>query len=907
LHLAVDCLIEQHACKDELDLSGLLLLMPGSRASRQLTEILTDSCQNKKLFLIPPQTSTLAGLPEYIFPRARLAGVIQQQFAWVQSLQRLEPEEFEHVFPERADKSDFLSWAMIAEELQKVNRELSGSLLTFADVAKKEAGTSELFEGRRWEIFEKIKQGYLEALRFRGYEDPENYRREALRAGQCKTDYKIILVGVIDINPFFSACLDSVKESVTALVHAPVELKECFDRFGSIVPSMWRDRRIDIGEEQIEIVWGPTEQALAVIKSIKSSGAREARETTIGVADGELTPFILGELAAEGCSGHDAAGVPLKRLSPGKLITLLGAYLRSNSYAHFAALLRHVDVQAALSRKLEGREPLSEELLLLLDRYYSNHLPHSLSGGFQAAGKDSEKLEAIYEALELLVSDLRLSQRSLSAWAEPISNFLIAIYGGTPLNERNDNERLIIEACEKMKGILTEYETLAAEDNAELDASEAISLFAHHISTVNHALDSDPDSFELLGWLELHLDTAPDLVIGGFNEGFVPESLNADMFLPDSLRRSLGLTDNDRRYARDAYLLSAILKSRRQVTLLAARRSAVSDPLLPSRLLFACNSEDIAKRVKVFYSSETNIEPVAKPDSRVRPGLMLPPEPLPGSQDITRMSVTAFADYLKCPYRFYLKHVLRLRVVDDSLMEMDGALFGTLAHEVLKNFGEIQNTLKNEEDIIREFLCQTLDDLFFKQFGRKPLPSVLLQKEQLAGRLECFARWQCNWADQGWEIKECEVDPAQSGVSLEAGEILMGLSGRIDRIDYNRRLNEWAVIDYKTGDSVKTPEQIHGGTPRRDWENLQLPLYRYILANSRPEMFKAQQVKFGYVVLPKSIKDTGSKWAEWSDEQFEEALEVAKEVAVKVSKQIFWPPSKIKDNFDDFALLCGAQ
>src|SRR5690606_38063570 len=72
----------------------------------------------------------------------------------------------------------------------------------------------------------------------------------------------------------------------------------------------------------------------------------------------------------------------------------------------------------------------------------------------------------------------------------------------------------------------------------------------------------DDAAVELLGWLELPLDDAPVLVITSFNEPYVPSSLDADLFLPNRLRQRLGVLDNERRCARDAYALNSMLASR---------------------------------------------------------------------------------------------------------------------------------------------------------------------------------------------------------------------------------------------------------------------------------------------------------------------------------------------------------
>ena len=104
--------------------------------------------------------------------------------------------------------------------------------------------------------------------------------------------------------------------------------------------------------------------------------------------------------------------------------------------------------------------------------------------------------------------------------------------------------------------------------------------------------------------LNCRSDDAPALVVSGFNEGRVPASLNSDVFLPNQLRRALGIEDNDRRYARDAYALSVLAASREELRLIAGRRSGEGEPMLPSRLLFTCDEPAMANRVVTFFDDE---------------------------------------------------------------------------------------------------------------------------------------------------------------------------------------------------------------------------------------------------------------------------------------------------------------
>ncbi len=110
------------------------------------------------------------------------------------------------------------------------------------------------------------------------------------------------------------------------------------------------------------------------------------------------------------------------------------------------------------------------------------------------------------------------------------------------------------------------------------------------------------EAVEVLGWLELPLDDAAGLIVTGLNEGFVPSVGSADLFLPDRLRKALGLMDNDRRYARDNYALNLLAASRR-LWLIAGRRGMDREPLVPSRLLFACEDVEMAQRARQYFRS----------------------------------------------------------------------------------------------------------------------------------------------------------------------------------------------------------------------------------------------------------------------------------------------------------------
>jgi RecB family exonuclease len=414
-----------------------------------------------------------------------------------------------------------------------------------------------------------------------------------------------------------------------------------------------------------------------------------------------------------------------------------------------------------------------------------------------------------------------------------------------------------------------------------------------------HAADAVPPAsndpaIELLGWLELPLDDTPALIITGMNEGIVPESINADQFLPNTLRRHLGLVDNDHRHARDVFALQRMLASRERVHLVSARRSAEGDPLAPSRLLLACEPAVLTQRLRAFYGEDSEA-PVVITRGRFQASVLQSEFPIPRPKGLDApfdaLRVTQFRDYLACPYRFYLKHGLQLDALDDTAVELDAARFGTLAHAVLEAFG--RHDARHETDVraLRALLDALLDEAAARSFGGDAGPAVLVQIEQLRVRLREFAAWQADWTQQGWRI--LEVESKLIDAALDVDGHAMPIQGRVDRIDIHPVSGEWIVFDYKTSDTPKSPESAH--RKKGEWVDLQLPLYRH-LAHSLACAPRARQTgasgppHVAYLQLPKTGSGVRAVQPKWTDEDFASAIACAQNVVRNVRASIFWPP-----------------
>jgi hypothetical protein len=373
--------------------------------------------------------------------------------------------------------------------------------------------------------------------------------------------------------------------------------------------------------------------------------------------------------------------------------------------------------------------------------------------------------------------------------------------------------------------------------------------------------------------------------------------------ITERIQKDLGLNwDQDRR-ARDRYYFELLLASR-TVKIILARKSADRDPLTPSSLLLADSALVRAKRLTRFFDDSLPTRSIDRP---ITSPIKLQPPAIKDAPSINELRVTAFRDYLRCPYRFYLRHVCKLITVDDKQAELDAASFGSLFHDIFEAFGRSPLAHSSDLQDIIAFVEGEWRDRERNRY-RDSLPSVLVQGEQIKRRLVAFANWQASWFAQGWRILHVELEAIGTAASILVDDKPFYLTGRIDRIDVNTHTGEIAIIDYKTGDSLATPDDRH--REKGEWIDLQLPLYRHLVLGTKASKDVTDQsgaLILGYISIPKSTEETNFYRATWTDEELASADEAARRVVRGLRKGIFEPRSRDKsviDSFAEFARIC---
>ena len=915
-----------------IDLRAELCVVPGSRAGRLLLEDLLRQCETNDRTLLPPRIATPGNAVDELLAPARVdetddintvADGWTVELAWMEALRQSDDDTLRPLAAALPEPDNTPAWQRLARTIAGLHETLAGARCAFADVAPR-AEAMEMFpEGDRWAALAELFERYVTLLQSRGLIDPQVRREQLLRRYERipsgASDVSPVLIGVVELNDLQRAALmaAAAKAGAFALVHAPDSLADRFDALGCVREAAWDDVTIDDERVRVVVADRPMDQAQRVIETIASfDGAFTADDVVIGLGDANLSGVMRRSASWAGLALHDAAGLPMARSPVFRVLKLAADWLQRERFADFAALVRHPHVERWLQRSASGGAATRgiERWARLLDIYYSNHLQGHFTGQWLGSEAERAGMARIHDAVQALLAPLRGGARPLGRWTAPLIDTLETLYQEVIRDADWAKAMRTRDAVDIVARAASDVERSEPAFQPAVDAATAIRMILIRCEDGAIAEPIDERAVEMLGWLELHADPAAALIIAGFNDGAIPSSVTADMFLPDALRRRLGLPHNQSRYARDAYLIAAAQQCRRSLTIIAGRRASNDEPLTPSRLLLNGDDELLVRRAKLLCDGPEHLPPtipigLAEPPEATAFTIPSPPRDLPA---VASMRVTDFKAYLDCPYRFALARLLKLEHLLDDSRELDGLQFGGLLHDVLRDFGNDAHLRESTDpQRIAAATIAMLNEYAQQAFGERPLSAVQIQLAMLQQRLIGFANLQAEMRREGWRIQHVEYDVSNKVALDIPGEAPMSLRGRIDRIDHHLERRAWRVIDYKSGEKAFSPHEAHHGCkslPEADvieWCDLQLPLYEYIL--QRSELPIDGPIELCYVLLPRSSDAVNICPAKWQQAHLDAAIEKAREIVRAVRAERFEPTFDPKRLHDAFARLCHTE
>ena len=921
LHSATEWICERWQRDGQLDLSNNLFVLPTRRSLQRLQQLLVDAAIAREILLTPPTMTTIGGLPEFLYDVENpLASDLCQQLAWCKALMQTPSWKIQELFQIESG-FNIEQWQPYAKLISDLHRRLASDIWSFRSVVREVQALDRSFpELKRWEALKAIQDKYYELLSEVGLWDRQAARSVAARNGLCKTDRQVLLIGVADLNRSTRAMLEQIRDNVSVLVAAPNTSKDHFDEFGGLITEKWIEAKIQFPDDRIRVVDQAEDQAFATAHYITQLGERfSADQITIGVTDSLVEPQVCRSLNAIGVAHRNVMGVPLKETAPVQLMSAMIDYLERQDFRSYAALVRHPDFFQYVCEKTKSNSWLPK-----LDEYQQKGLPDRIEIGKANTFGDPEsirkryqhqeeiadrfvetavQLNQVHDTVSKLLKALTGKKKPIANWTDAWCNVLTKIYGKRTLNKNVPDDLRTAAACRELYIALVDKQEVPDSWKLKEPAARAMQVAIEAASESTVIEPPVTDAVELAGWLDLVLDDAPVLIVTGMNDENVPSSEHGHLFLPNSLCRDLGILDNDRRYARDAYALSVMTGVRDNLLLVVGRRDPAGEPLKPSRLLFADDNEVVARRASAFFGFH------GKSDSRFwladptdAPELQQLPIPKPEiAQPIHSLTVTSFRDYLKCPYRFYLSRILRLETDVVELQELDGGAFGTLIHDVLEDFGKSELRDSENADEIFAYLSERL---YFRErlnYGGSRLPAVRVQIEQIKLRLRQFAPLQAQRAADGWRILSTEQYVEHAMLVDDEPFVIRGT---IDRIDFHDAMGTVEIWDYKSADGGESPDRKHRN--KQGWIDLQLPLYRHLAKEvTALAEHDIESARLGYVVLPRELDKCRFELANWSSEQLQQADDEARRIIRQVRSSRFWPPNRQPPEFSEqFGGIC---
>ena len=327
---------------------------------------------------------------------------------------------------------------------------------------------------------------------------------------------------------------------------------------------------------------------------------------------------------------------------------------------------------------------------------------------------------------------------------------------------------------------------------------------------------------QVMGVLETRNLDFRNLIMLSLNEGQLPKAGGDSSFIPYNLRKAFGMTTIEHKNAVYAYYFYRLIQRAENVTLLYNTASEglnrgemsrfmlqflVESPHTISReYLEAGQSPQSGREIRVEKTPEIITRMHERYDVNRHPRSLFSP--------------SALNTYLDCRLKFYYRYVAGLKAPDEVSAEIDSALFGTIFHRAAELV--YKDLTANGKEIRKEDLDQVLrndiklqnyvDIAFKEEFFHVALTekpeyngTQLINAKVITSYLRQLLRNDLQYAPffmEGMEKKVTEIIE----IETSQGKLALNIGGTIDRID--SKDDTLRIVDYKTGGSPKTPENI---------------------------------------------------------------------------------------------------
>ena len=328
------------------------------------------------------------------------------------------------------------------------------------------------------------------------------------------------------------------------------------------------------------------------------------------------------------------------------------------------------------------------------------------------------------------------------------------------------------------------------DKNINVDVVDARAFIADALSDVRvRPPMNDATNVTVLGTIESRMQTADIVILGGLNEGMFPAMGYENPWLPRRISNQIGLPSPNHKVSLMALDFMNLSCGENVYWV----RSRVSGGVQTQESRFL--SRVIVARGKFDTNAADDILRAVRSRDTVESNLLSYDNPMPPA-DWSDVYVTSLELLIHNPYAFYVRHILRLRPVNDYWVGPDVRDFGTLVHAVIENA---------TVDATEQYLISEMDKRALEILGRRNL---------------VFYFWHRRFVEIAPIVVHMLHDTAGAYSEIEG---VINIAGRNVRARADR-IWDGGVLDVKTGTAPNKKQLEEGTMP-------QLPLEAYMLQN----------------------------------------------------------------------------
>jgi ATP-dependent helicase/nuclease subunit B len=309
-----------------------------------------------------------------------------------------------------------------------------------------------------------------------------------------------------------------------------------------------------------------------------------------------------------------------------------------------------------------------------------------------------------------------------------------------------------------------------------------------------------------------------------------------------------------------------------------------------------------------------------------QPGIIAEVEELFGPERV--FSPTALEEYVACPFRFFLDHVLKLEPLEEPSEEIESTERGVVFHRALSRLHRelVQRGVEEPTADVGPLLLEQLTEAVRECAARaSPAGQALwrLEGQRLCKRGE---RYGSDWRKfvEKWQATGIRPRPGQFergfGLPAEPGEevaeplvirvdgVEVRIGGRIDRVDLAETddgLVFW-IIDYKTGRSG-----YYTGASLKTFDRLQLTLYALAVERVLLPGHAARPLGLAYWLVtdsgPKVVMPGHPKYQAWfaDPHRWAEVRDLLEQVVARLVREIRSGTFPLQPRSEDCTTTCS--